>query len=90
MLKNSVDVNTADNGHPIRLILVDVDNSFSQYLSYGKTYGGGGGVATDGEYKISNSTMLLFDGGKVNVNHQYSGEQYSAFRSANEYLWFAW
>lgn len=91
MLKNPVDVNGTDNGKPIFLAIVDVDNSRSAYLSYsGKSGNGDYLPSTDGNYSISNMTKLSFDGGKVNVTHQYAGEAYSAFRSANEYLWFAW
>lgn len=91
MLKTPVDVNTTDNGEPIRLILVDADNQYSFYLTY-STKGGGGckTIRDDGGFDISNMSYLSFDGGKVNVTHGYTGEQYSAFRSANEYLWFAW
>ena len=89
MLKNPVNVNTTDNGHPIQL--VDVDNQYSYYLSYSSRSGKGCAVAaTDSVYEASNMTKLSFDGGKVNVTYQYNGEAYSAFRSANEYLWFAW
>ena len=91
MLKNPVNVNTTDNGHPSQLVLVDVDNQYSYYLSYSSKPGKGCAVAAaDGVYEASNMTKLSFDGGKVNVTHQYNGEAYSAFRSTNEYLWFAW
>lgn len=90
MLKNPVDLNTKDNGYPIQLVLVDVDNQYSYFLTYSSKDGGGYFAANEGAFGINNFNSVSFDGGKVNVNHMYNGEEYSAFRFTNEYLWFAW
>lgn len=93
MLKNPVDFNSTDNGYPIRLAIIDVDNAFSSYLCYtskSNAAGGGSKICTDGIYNIGNNTGISVDGGIVNVRETYNGDQYSAFRSTNEYLWFAW
>ena len=95
MLKNPVAFNNTQNGYPIRLVLVDVDNQYSSYFTYSTSNsansgGGNKAVNEDGTYYVNNFVTVSFDGGKVNVKHIYNGEQYSAFRSTNEYLWFAW
>lgn len=91
MLASPVDMNSTDNGHHVQLLLVDVDNSCSAYLSY-STKGGKGYVAAseDGLFTANNMGGVLFDGGKVNLNLGYNGDSYSPFCSTNQYLWFAW
>lgn len=89
MLKTPVDF-AALNGCPIQLAIINVDNSASNYISYSTNNMGGGNITADGVFSIGPNTNISFDGGKVSVVEAYVGDQWSALRSTNEYLWFAW
>lgn len=89
MLKTPVDF-AAINGNPIQLAIINVDNSASNYISYSTNGMGGGNITADGVFSIGVNTKVSFDGGKVRVVESYDGDQWSALRSTNEYLWFAW
>lgn len=89
MLKTQVDF-AALTGNPIQLVIINVDNSASNYITYSTNEMGGGNITADGVFKIGSNTNISFDGGKVSVVEAYNGDQWSALRSTNEYLWFAW
>ena len=89
MLKTPVDF-AALNGCPIQLAIINVDNSASNYITYSTSEMGGGKITTDLVFRIGANTNISFDGGKVSVVETYNGDQWSALRSTNEYLWFAW
>lgn len=89
MLKTQVDSGEL-NGAPIQMAIVDVDKSVSSMLPYSTNSICGVFAVADGKFKIGPNTKLTIDGGTVNVVENYSGDQYSALRSTNEYLWFAW
>lgn len=88
MLKTPVDSGSL-NGNPIQMAIVDVDKSVCSKMTY-SIHGSGVRAVADGKFEVGANTNVVIDGGTVNVLEGYNGDQYSAFRSTNEYLWFAW
>lgn len=89
MLKTPVD-SASLNGNPIQMAIVDVDKSVCSKMVYSTNAANGTTAVADGKFGIGANTQIAIDGGTVNVVELYNGDQYSALRSTNEYLWFAW